>query len=165
MSNFNTCRLACQTYHWKPFVKLWNWTFPGIKVPWIDVFDVRHSKEEVVLSFEITKSLISLDPFFMMEMLNRFPFFLKLTVLRDNYWIQRFDPKKVDNTVWDDCMTIRGHRYRTLPNWISFMFSFPSWQSNIHNANPRLWNLAPHSRKAQRLVHDLCLSTNPDSSF
>lgn len=74
-------------------------------MPWIDVFDVRHSEEEVVLSFEITKSLISLDPFFMMEMLNRFPFFLKLTVLRDNYWIQRFDPKKVDNTVWDD-MTV-----------------------------------------------------------
>lgn len=49
------------------------------------IFDVRHSEEEVVLSFEITKSLISLDPFFMMEMLNRFPFFLKLTVLRDNY--------------------------------------------------------------------------------
>ena len=32
-------------------------------------------KEDVVLSFAITKSLISLDPFFMMEKLNRFPFF------------------------------------------------------------------------------------------
>ena len=90
--HFNTCRLACQTYHWKPLVKLWNWTFPGIKLPWC--LDVRHSEEEAVLSFVITKSLISLDPFFMMVMLNRFHFFLKLTVLRDNYWIQRFDPQK-----------------------------------------------------------------------
>lgn len=51
----------------------------------LDVFDVRHSEEVVVLSFVITNKLISLDPFFMMVMLNRCPFFLRLTVLRDNY--------------------------------------------------------------------------------
>jgi len=42
---------------------------------YLDVFDVRHSEEVVVLSFVITNSLISFDPFFMMVMLNRFPFF------------------------------------------------------------------------------------------
>ena len=124
------------------FVKLWNWRFPGIKLPWIDVFDVRHSEEEAVLSFVITNSLISLDPFFMMVMLNRFHFFLKLTVLRDNYWIQRFDPQKGGQYGLRrlyKCLALRGHMYRTLPNWISFLFSFSPWQSNIHNANPRLW--------------------------
>lgn len=42
---------------------------------YLDVFDVRHSQEVVVLSFVITNSLISFDPFFMMIMLNRFHFF------------------------------------------------------------------------------------------
>lgn len=61
--------------------------FLGIKVFWIDVFDVCYLEEEVVLNFEIIKSLISLDFFFMMEMLNCFFVFLKLIVLCDNYWI------------------------------------------------------------------------------
>ena len=51
----------------------------------LDVFDVRHSEEVVVLSFVITNSLISLDPFYVMVMLNRFPFLLRLSVLRGNY--------------------------------------------------------------------------------
>lgn len=51
----------------------------------LDVFDVRHSEEVAVLSFVITNSLISFEPFFMMVMLKRFSFFLRLTMLRDNY--------------------------------------------------------------------------------